>query len=210
MQWACQCDCENPILKITTYSCLKNNETVSCGCQRSLYGGKNLKDLTGKKFGQLKVLQRADNDNSNRTQWLCECTCGNLTVVRGKDLMQEKIKSCGCIKESIGEMNIENILKNNNIIYEKEYTFPDLLSPKGYPLRFDFAIFTSDKKLHHLIEFDGKQHNDEFLHFNETTQERDYRKICDNIKNLYCNTNNIPLIRIPYTKRDTIRLDELI
>lgn len=40
-----------------------------------------LKDLTGKKFGRLIVLNRADDyisPNGNKfVQWLCQCDCGN-------------------------------------------------------------------------------------------------------------------------------------
>lgn len=43
-------------------------------------------------------------------------------------------------KQSIGEKNIENVLRKNHIRYQKEYTFKDLVSSKGFPLRYDFAI----------------------------------------------------------------------
>jgi hypothetical protein len=42
--------------------------------------------------------------------------------------------SCGCLKQSVGEYNIEQILKNNNISYLKEY------KPQSFNKIFDFAI----------------------------------------------------------------------
>lgn len=33
-----------------------------------------LKDLTGRRFGMLTVVQR-DSDSSKRTRWLCDCDC---------------------------------------------------------------------------------------------------------------------------------------
>jgi len=34
-----------------------------------------------------------------------------------------------------------------------EYTFPDLTSPNGKPLRFDFVVFDDDGKIDFIIEF---------------------------------------------------------
>jgi len=46
-----------------------------------------LKDLTGKTFGKLLVIERAENNNK-QTMWLCECQCidKNLKIVRGSHL----------------------------------------------------------------------------------------------------------------------------
>lgn len=204
MQWACQCDCGNPILKITTASCLKKGETVSCGCQRIKNGGKNLIDLTGKKFGKLTVIKRGADSLDNRVQWECKCDCGKICLVRSHDLLEKKVFSCGCLSSSYGENKIEELLKNKNIKYIKEYSFNDLLSPKQKKLRFDFAIFDNEDNLIKLIEFDGKQHFEEG-HFNETEEDFSYRKLCDQLKDEYCLINNIELIRIPYTKIDLIK-----
>jgi hypothetical protein len=58
---------------------------------------------------------------------------------------------------SYGEYVIQKLLEENNICFKREYSFNDLLSPKGKKLRFDFAIFENDE-LQLLIEFDGRQH----------------------------------------------------
>ena len=54
------------------------------------------KDLTGMKFGKLKVLERAGYDNHKKILWKCECDCGNFTVTHGRDLVNGHCKSCGC------------------------------------------------------------------------------------------------------------------
>ena len=50
-------------------------------------------DLTGQKFGQLKVLERAPDyvstNGRRKIMWLCECDCGNRSVVRGEDLRSQ-------------------------------------------------------------------------------------------------------------------------
>ena len=42
--------------------------------------------------------------------------------------------------------------------FTEEYSFPDLISSSGRPLRFDFAVFDDDGTLDFLIEYQGIQH----------------------------------------------------
>ena len=58
---------------------------------------RKLNDLTGKKFGRLTVIKRAESDKENRVQYLCECECGNIKIIRGSSLTSGNTKSCGCI-----------------------------------------------------------------------------------------------------------------
>lgn len=57
-------------------------------------------DLTGKRFGQLTVLKRAENNilpsGLKEPMWLCQCDCGETSVVRGAFLRTGHTKSCGC------------------------------------------------------------------------------------------------------------------
>ena len=53
-------------------------------------------DLTGKRFGRLTVVERAENKNGYR-RWKCKCDCGNETVVYSANLSGGKTKSCGCL-----------------------------------------------------------------------------------------------------------------
>lgn len=64
-----------------------------------------VKDLRGKRFGRLTVIERTDNDKNGRARWLCECDCGTVSVKTGKLLLNGHCKSCGC-----GEY--ENRVKN--------------------------------------------------------------------------------------------------
>lgn len=56
----------------------------------------NFIDLSGKTFGRLTVLERADNSAKGNARWKCQCECGNETVVSGYDLRSGKTQSCGC------------------------------------------------------------------------------------------------------------------
>ena len=66
-------------------------------------------------------------------------------------------------------------------------------------MRFDFAIYNQNTLLY-IIEYDGIQHF-ERGHFPNTF---DMTHKNDLLKNQYCFTHNIPLIRIPYDKEYSI------
>lgn len=53
-------------------------------------------DLTGRVFGRLTVLSRAEN-MGKVPRWSCLCSCGKNTIVRGGCLRNAHTQSCGCI-----------------------------------------------------------------------------------------------------------------
>ncbi len=58
-------------------------------------------DLTGRRFGKLLVLGRAERDSRGRTRYLCKCDCGNETIVQSSYLKLGDTKSCGCLKHQV-------------------------------------------------------------------------------------------------------------
>ena len=54
-------------------------------------------DLTGFKFGKLKVIEESYIKNYKH-YWLCKCECGNECIVYSSNLTIGKTKSCGCLK----------------------------------------------------------------------------------------------------------------
>lgn len=54
-------------------------------------------DLTGKVFGRLTVLERAENNRDKNVKYRCRCKCGNERVVYRNALATGKTKSCGCL-----------------------------------------------------------------------------------------------------------------
>jgi hypothetical protein len=53
------------------------------------------------KFNRWTVIKRAENDKRGQAQWTCVCECGNTSIVAGKDLRQNKSRSCGCLQREI-------------------------------------------------------------------------------------------------------------
>jgi len=54
------------------------------------------KDLTGQKFGRLRVVNEAERRDNGRVEWICECDCGNTVTCKSSLLMNGHTKSCGC------------------------------------------------------------------------------------------------------------------
>lgn len=162
-------------------------------------------DMTGETYGYLTVLSRdLSKEHIGHEQdsyWICKCNnCGSIKTIRGISLRKGVTRSCGCIK-SHGEEIIVKLLNENNILYQREYSFKDLIYK--LPLRFDFAIFSKDGSLSHLVEYDGEQHYKESSFFGGQEGLKK-RKIRDELKNNYCIDNNIPLIRIKYDEDITL------
>ena len=61
----------------------------------------NFKDLTGKRFGRLVVLEFAGYYREKWSTWNCVCDCGNRVVVRGMYLNSGATKSCGCLANEL-------------------------------------------------------------------------------------------------------------
>ena len=55
-------------------------------------------DLTNQRFGKVIVLKKAPKQNDKYTRWICQCDCGNNTIVRTDYLRSGHTTSCGCEK----------------------------------------------------------------------------------------------------------------
>lgn len=95
--WKCVCDCGNE--KIVSSYKLKSGHTQSCGClQRERTHLSCYKDLTGKDFGRLKVISPANPSKCGKSRFFCQCSCGNLIIVEGCNLVSGATQSCGCFR----------------------------------------------------------------------------------------------------------------
>ena len=187
----CKCDCGNET--IVRYPNLTSGTTTSCGCYKRLKTSeRRTKDLTGQNFGELTVIERASDIGGQKIRWNCQCSCGRTCVVTGANLKSGNTTSCGCMHESINESIIARMLREENVKFDKEAKFDDLLAPSGKSLRFDFKIYTTTGFF--LLEYQGVQHfQDEHVLFGKFS-----RSYSDKRKKAYCKANNIELIEITY------------
>lgn len=55
-------------------------------------------DLSGQKFGHLMAMKRSGTAADGQSLWLCQCDCGNESIVKYGNLRNNHTKSCGCLK----------------------------------------------------------------------------------------------------------------
>lgn len=83
----------------------------------------NRKDLSGKRFGKLKVICY-DHSVGRKSYWKCECECGNTKVIRGDTL--NVIQSCGCVKKEQDKINL-GITNNHGMTYHLAFPIWDAM-----------------------------------------------------------------------------------
>ena len=212
-QWLCKCFCGNEF--ITRGDALKSGHTKSCGCLQKESAKNTITkwnksialNLTNQKFGKLTALYSLNKPEKGGTSilWECVCDCGNHCQVSASKLKSHSIISCGCAS-SKGEAKIQSILEQNNIIFETQKQFDTCRVGNNIRARFDFYIPENN----YLIEYDGNVHY--FCNNQGWNNEQNLEKVKlnDYIKNKWCLDNNIPLIRIPYTIYNTLKLEDLL
>ena len=207
--YKCRCKCGEIVSR--AYSSLTSKKYSCCDkCKKEIYHNnfsgltdEELKSRIGQRFGKLVVLKRTNKKHNQNGEkyYLCQCDCGNTTLVRWSNLIHGNKISCGCLK-SKGELKVQKILIENHITFSEQYSFEDLISDKGRHLKFDFAIFDKNNNLQSLIEYQGEQHYSKRSRFYDEEAQ-----IRDNKKREYCKNNNIKLIEIPYTDYNILNID---
>lgn len=204
-RWLCQCICGKTIAVDARE--LKKGTVLSCGCkhfekQRMKY------DLTGKTINSIYVIEKLMPVKYNKTssygKYKCICLeCGSEFNVFANALRRGQI-SCGCLN-SKGEYEIGKLLKQYGISYKSSFSFPDLLSPLGYPVFFDFALWDNNGNMN-LIEYQGIQH-----YIPQPDHFGDYqREITDPLKKEYCKNNYIHLYEITYKDDIKEKLNQIL
>lgn len=197
----------------------KNNELskASQQCKKCTLIERNTENRAiqiGQVYGHLKVIEDAGYKqvgDKRRHYSLCECLlCGNKKEIRDNSLLTGNTVSCGCIA-SKGEQEIKNLLNQNQILYDYDCLYPDLLKETGRRLRFDFIIYNEDGSINRFVEFDGNQHKTGMwggswsnLESFEVINER------DKIKNEFCLKHNLILIRVPYSCLGKITIQDIM
>ena len=107
------------------------------------------------------------------------------------------LKGNGCpkCKYSFGESQIEIILKTLGIEYEVQKSFPTLRHLRL--LKFDFYLPSYNA----CIEFDGEQHHRPIEYWGGEKAFKELQ-IKDSLKDSYCKTYNMPLLRIRFDEQN--------
>ena len=59
-------------------------------------------DLTGERFGRLKIIECAGSSPRGKAMWRAQCDCGESFLTHGEYLRSGHSKSCGCLRRSMG------------------------------------------------------------------------------------------------------------
>ena len=131
-----------------------------------------------------------------------KCPNGHIHEITLDKFINKKDRCPYCNSVYKGEEVIRLFLEQKQIEYKAQYYFKDCRDEIA--LRFDFYI----PNYNLCIEYDGIGHF-EPTNFNGIDDERakkgfEKQKLHDQIKDKYCENNNINLLRIPYWKKDNI------
>lgn len=178
---------------------IRGHKCISCSYESRFDSMKISKSYIKKYISQINGntwLNPEEHTNTTDRNLKIRCKCGNIYVTSFTNFVRAGINRCPkCSqKESSGEKQIREFLESNDIKFIQEKRFLDCKDKK--PLPFDFYL-----PLYNMcIEFDGKHHfhniyGDNALH---TTQFH------DKIKDDYCLSHNIGMVRIPYWEGNNI------
>lgn len=109
-------------------------------------------------------------------------------------LKNNKCRFCGY---SRGEESVENVLRDIGVSFIRQYRFDGCRNIR--PLPFDFFL----PDFNAVIEYDGSHHYESVYH-KSGIDSYERTIVNDKIKNDFCNTNNIEILRIPYFMSDKI------
>ncbi len=113
------------------------------------------------------------------------------------------------MRASYGQIKIEDILNEAGLSFQEQYSFTDLVSSSGHPLRFDFAVFDDDGEIDFLIQFQGIQHYKPKEKFGGMTGLKK-QQYYDMLKRQYCKKHDIKLVLIPYWDEQILDYDYIM
>ena len=186
-----KCKKHNHIWKATPSWILKGSGCIFCGREKV---SKQIKKTNEQYIKELKELNPTiialEEYELSKTKILFKCLQCNH---EWKALPGNLIRGHGCpnCKKSLGEETISQWLKKHNIEYEPQKKFSDCKDILY--LSFDFYL----PKTNQCIEYDGEQHFRAVDYFGGK-ESLEYTQRHDQMKNLYCKTHDISLLRIPY------------
>lgn len=164
--WLCKCDCGKET-KITS-NALVQGKANSCGCE--CY--QNL-DLSGRKYGRLKVISKFDKGKNGSWYYLCNCDCGKECLVNVGQLNDGRTKSCGCLSREVASKKGSTLVGSNNPRWKGGIT-PEqklLRGSKAYKL-WRKQVLYRDRRCCQLCGETKKLHAHHILSYIDTPEYR--------------------------------------
>lgn len=153
----------------------------------------NFKDLTGKIFGKLTVINYAGQDKYHRSLWECKCECGAKIITKSKYLLSGAKTTCGKRECLISKNTYEQIkdtiiihMSNNRIAYidkadfEKAKPYTWSVNSNGY------AVATLNHKrvyLHRVITNIPEGKEIDHINHNRLDNRSNNLRICSQFEN---------------------------
>lgn len=117
---------------------------------------------------------------------------------------------CDCHKISSFQWIVNKILKEHNIPYRVEVSFPDLYGMGNTNLlRYDFSVLNQNGTIKCLIECQGEQHYKPVDEFGGKVQF-EMQKKNDELKRKYAIEHEITLLEIPYKNKRYDKVEEFL
>jgi hypothetical protein len=196
-----ECKCKCGMIKLVNCYNIINNYSKNCGCGRKeTLSQSKRKDMIGKKFGKLTVMNLHHKNQNGKLIYECVCECGNKCYPTTASLISGHTQSCGCLVSKYNSL-ITQYISDLGYIPQNEFHVNINHQECSY-VRFDVYIDV----LNLAIEYDGEGHyipidfggGDPEYHLQQT-------QIRDKIKTQYCIDNNIHLLRIPYWEKENFK-----
>lgn len=132
----CRCSCG--VERYVSNYTLRNGTSKSCGHAKIEHSNetkykKTDAEFIGKTFGELTVIERA-NDRG-RAKYRCKCSCGNETVVIGSNLSRGLQKTCGDPIHFTGEHKANFIKAGKENIEDKQVEGTNLFNLTSKPTK---------------------------------------------------------------------------
>lgn len=170
-EYLCRCICGNT--HIYRGSTLTSGVVVGCGCSigrlnKGKYRPDNARQHIGETYNRLTIVDISPN-NSRGYRFICKCTCGNITTQIYADLLNGKVKSCGCYgreqQSIVGSTYGLNNFKNLHHWYfiqdgikipcrsGYEVIFANYLNQQGIKFKYEPKTFRLSEGLRYTPDF---------------------------------------------------------
>ena len=91
----------------------------------------------GEKRNRLTLCDRGPTPASKKTKIICKCECGNYIYINLQDFMNNKVRSCGCLRSEMRSELSKNFAKDYSLEENNTNPFYEYISPTD--IRWDWS-----------------------------------------------------------------------